>query len=236
MQQDDIQISTVVSPALYPAVFESIEGLTEETRPLIADAIDSFQAAFEGLIAIDEVRKLAASNPALTQESRVLQVAAYSEKKVAAIHAKFDAADLNLGKKIAFIEGELRRPLEATVHTNTATEIRALVRVMSRAERTKLVSEAIASNDMTVLSSLLTAHPLLSGLTPLERDMHVRRYRETSQPGLTQRLAVMVKAKEMLNDRGGLVMKRAQELVGADRSQVAALRAAHAKFAAAMAK
>jgi hypothetical protein len=107
---------------------------------------------------------------------------------------------------------------------------------MPRAERTKLVSDAIASNDMTILSSMLAAHPLLSGLTPLEREMFTRKFRETSQPGLAQRLAVMVKAKEMLNDRSGLVMKRAQELIGAKPDRVAEIRAAQAKFAAAMAK
>ncbi len=236
MQQDNIKISTVVSPALHPAVFDSIEGLTENTRPLVADAVEAFQAAYDGLISIDDIRALAASNSALTPDAKVLQVAAFADRKVAAIAAKIDAADAKFAKQIQFVEGELQRPLEATVHTSTAAEVRALARAMPRTERVKLITDAIASNDMPILSSMLGAHPLLSGLTPLEREMFTRRYREASQPGLTQRLAVMVKAKEMLNDRSGLVMKRAQELVGADRGKVAALRAAHAKFASAMAK
>lgn len=236
MKDENIQISIAAPLDLHPAVFDAIAGLTDDTRQFTAGAAGAFQSAVEGLTAIAELRTLAASNPTLTPEARILQVSEFADRKVAGVHKKIDEADSILKRQISFTEAELQKPLEATVHSTSASEIRALARAMTRAERTKLISGAITSNDMTILSSMLAAHPLLSGLTPLERDMFTRRFRETSQPGLAQRLAVMVKAKEILNDRSGLVMKRAQELIGADRSKVAALRAAHAKFSTAMAK
>lgn len=96
--------------------------------------------------------------------------------------------------------------------------------------------DAIDSNDMTVLSSMLAAHHMLSGLSPLEKEMYTRRYREKNQPDLARQLTILRRAQELLRDRSGLIRPRADKLVGANPHKVNALRNANAAFSKAMAK
>lgn len=236
MDNDEPLINTAAPFSLHPGVFEDLEGLTDDSRPFISGAVAAFTSAVNGLAAIDELRKAAVANTALTPEARILELSAFADRKVAEIAKQIDAADATLKKQIAFTESELEKPLEATVHSMTAAELRQLVRAMSAAERRKLVMDSIESNDMTVLGSVLAAHPLLSGLSAIEREEYTRRYREKSQPQLAQRLAIMLKTKELLNDRSGIVFKHAQKLVGASPSKVRELRDQQTKMQRALAR
>ncbi len=236
MPDDDIEISTAAPISIHPGIFTNIEGLNDDSRQFILPAVDAFTAAVDGLTEINELRKLANQNSALTPDARILQVSAFAERKVQDIAKKIDAADAKLKMQIEFTEGELSKPLEANVHTIAAQEIRGLVRVMKTDERRKLVTDSIASGDAQVLSALLAAHPITTGLTKLEVEQYTRLYREKAQPLMASRLAIMKKTQQLLNDRSGLILTHAEKLVGADTRRVRAIRDADAKFSKAFAK
>jgi hypothetical protein len=184
----ELPMHTTVTLGLHPQQFQ-FEELDDATRPFVQPAIAAFSLAVTGLHAVHEARDVASRNPSLNESAVTLQVAAYADKRMAEITRAIDRASDTLKSQIAHTEQELQKPLEATVHTNTSAELRQLVRAMTAGERRKLVTDSIAANDMTVLSSVLAAHPLLSGLTVLERDQYTRLYREKTQPGLAKRLA-----------------------------------------------
>jgi hypothetical protein len=230
------EINTAAGYALQPGVFEHMEGVTDETRRFVEPAIAAFQAAVEGLGAVRDLRDLAAENASLTEEARVLRVAEFADKKVIDISKKIDFATSTLTKQIAHTETELNKPLEATVHVTASAEIRSLARAMTPGDRRALVMSSIQDGDMTILSALLTAHPLTTGLTKLEVEQFTRRYREKMQPELSSRLTLMQRALGILHERGGLVVMQAEKLIGAPRQKVNALRVQEAKFAKALAR
>jgi hypothetical protein len=236
MPDDDIDISTAAPISIHPGIFTNLEGLTDDTRPFVGPAEDAFEAAVIGLTEIRELRQLAERNPALTPEARILQVSAFADRRMGDVCKQIDAADAKLKMQIDYTGGELTKPLEANVHNVAAQEIRGLVRAMKTDERRKLVTDSIASGDTQVLSALLAAHPLTTGLTTLEVETFTRLYREKAQPRMAQRLAIMKKTQQLMNDRSGLILKHAEKLVGADTKRVRAIRDADAKFSKAMAR
>lgn len=233
---DETLVSTAAPLGIHPGIFTNLDGLTDDTRPFIAPAVDAFTAAVNGLTEISELRQLAQENLSLTPEARILQTSNFADRVVANVCKQIDAADATLSKQIAFTEGELSKPLEAAVHTVTAQELRGLARSMTPDDRRKLITDSIEAGDTQVLSALLAAHPLTTGLTKVEVEVFSRKYREKAQPLLANRLAIMKKTQQLLNDRSGLVMTHAEKLVGATRAKLNALRSAEAKFSKALAR
>ena len=88
---------------------------------------------------------------------------------------RFDRAHDDLKKRIAFLEGELHKPLTVQAATGTlAAEVRDYFRGLSRPEREKLLREALAGDDDdATLQAVLGGQYFLSGLTK-EDQAHLR--------------------------------------------------------------
>jgi hypothetical protein len=85
-------LTTGYEPPVHLHVLANIEGLDDETRLLIAPAVEAFETAVVELGNIHKLRLAANKNAALTPEAKVLQVAAYADKKVAHVARMIDAA------------------------------------------------------------------------------------------------------------------------------------------------
>lgn len=236
MDDDNLTINTAASISLHPAMIEGIDGVDDTIRPLLQPAIDAFTDAVAGLGAIDDVRKAAKADGTMTDAARFLAVADYSDKRVPVITRKLDAAHASLARSIATTEATLNAPLEASVNSQAAQELRSIVRGMDAPARRKLVMDSINSGDKVVLSALLAAHPIQSGLSQVEMQNYTRMYREKSHPDLMTRLTVLQKAHEMIGARGGSVFTQAEKLIGIPRGELAALRLNNNRMKAALAK
>jgi hypothetical protein len=151
--EDELTIDTNVGAGLHPHVRANIEGLDDdETRALVAPAVEAFETAVIELGNIHRLPLAADKNAALTPEAKVLQVSAYAEKKVAHVARMIDAAHEGLKTNIKNAETALNAPLEQSVAQPIAQEIRAFAKAMTAGERRKFMSDSIASNDKAALS------------------------------------------------------------------------------------
>lgn len=222
-----------VSLDIHPQAFLALEGVDDDTRTFVEPAIEAFSAAVVGLGAVYEARETASKNPALTPEAVTVKTAEFAERKMADVYKKVDAASKRLSEQIAFTESALQEPLTQSATTPMAAELRALVRGMSDGDRRKLLSDSVANSDMQVLTAVLGAHPMLSGITQVEREMFTRAYREKANPTFAKRLKVMQGAMRILDEHSGSLPLHAEKAVGANHSKVKALLAAEAKTKAA---
>lgn len=210
--------------------------MDDETRALVAPAVEAFETAVIELGNIHRLRLAADKNAALTPEAKVLQVSAYADKKVAHVARMIDAAHEGLKTNIKNAETALNAPLEQSVAQPIAQEIRAFAKAMTAGERRKFLTDSIASNDKAALSALLGGPHYLSGLTLLEKEQFTRLHREKAYPAVANRLRVMQTAVAIVQERGGLIHQEAQKAIGSDYRKIRALKDAQTTFTKALAK
>ena len=233
---DDLEISTDASPALHPHNFVALTaGPDDPLYSALEPAIMAFAEVSDAMTAIAGVRDALLQSKTMHKNEIVLKTADYAEKKLA-VAKSIDTAHASLKGQIAVAEAALRAPLEATVHSTAAAEIRALARDMEPGARRKLIADSIDSGDKTILSALLSAHPFTTNLTKVEVEQYTRIYRERSSPELAKRVEVLTKAVSMIHERAGLVISNADRLIGVSKGELAAIRASDAKARAALAK
>ncbi len=206
------QIDTRITPALHPDNIASLDGYCDETAPLVADATEALTAAYGYLGGIHDVRAAAFADPTLTQEAALLKADDHAQAKLAGVTRKFDAAIARFDKTIAAYETDLSSSVKQLASTTVSGEVRAL---MQKAEdRMALMEKALAEGDDDVLSAVLGAPPMLSGLTKEIHAVFLRKYNEQRKPETTQRLRALTSAKTYLEQQGGLVLKEMVKAVG----------------------
>lgn len=83
-----------------------------------------------------------------------------------------------------------------------------------------------SAHDHTSVAALLGAPAYLSGLDANFQQTYTRFWNERSAPEVAQRLKAMKGAKQMIEERAGLVFKELEKAVGAPPHKAAALRKA----------
>lgn len=230
-----MEIISEVTPSLHPHNIEAIDGYNDDTRLYVAPALESFSTAYESLGAVHKARVELEKNAALTIENRQLMVADFSDKHLTVISKKFDSAISNITKSIDSMETMLTTPLELGAERSViATEIRAHVKSMSVADRFKFLNDALDAGDHTTLKAVLGAPSYLSGMAEEERKFRTRAYHEKHSPEVAKRLQVMRTAKQMMEDRGGLVITEIQKAIGTSREKINTLRQARGRTEAAL--
>ncbi|TPK69901.1 hypothetical protein [Mesorhizobium sp. B2-4-17] len=121
-----------------------------------------------------------------------LQVAQAAQKVGARVAAKLDAAHAKVSATIAGIEKATFAP---AVESKFEIEIRAALKAMTQAKRTKELAARFDANDMTTLAAVLSAPSLLTGMTAAELDALRHRYREKHFPTEMKRLDRLVKMR-----------------------------------------
>jgi hypothetical protein len=91
-------------------------------------------------------------------------------------------------------------------------EVRALMQKSN--DRVGLMEKALAEGDDEVLSAVLGAPPMLSGLTKEIHAVFLRKYNEQRKPETMQRLRALQSARSYLMDKGSLVFKEMTKAVG----------------------
>jgi len=220
-----MEIKPNVTPSLHPANLEAIDGYGDDTKGYINAAVDALASAYDGLAKIHEAKVATSKNQAWNEDQQVLMVADFAEKTQTAITRKFDAAVASLTKGIDAMDAMLNDPIKADAERlNVAAEIRAHVKGLSVDERLKFLSDAQAAGDIESLRAVLGAPSYLSGMTEQERQVRTRMFHEKNSPETANRLKVMRAARDMLLQRGGLVLTEVEKGMGAKWDKVQQLR------------
>lgn len=200
-------------PDLNPGIIDAIDGY-EDHKDFLAPARTALAAAYDGLNAIAEGRKQAASNPSWNDYQQLLNVGTFAEKTHEKICKAFDTATSTLTKGIDHIDKELTAPLASAAASPFAREIRDHVKGLSPEKRGEFLANAMANNDTGALHALLGSPSYLSGLNPSTHEHQLRKYHERNKPGLLARQTAMKAALEVLNRRAPSIHKHAENALG----------------------
>lgn len=215
-----------ITPSLHPDNVKSIDGFDEQTAPYLAPTMTAFSTAYEGIRAVNEAREKAKTNPTWNEAMQIIHTDDFAQKHLARITKGFDVTRSNLEKGIAMLEQQLTTPIESKAALNIAGEIRAYAKNLTTEERHKFVQQAIDSGDEKTVSAICGAPAYLSGLDANFQQLYVRFWNERTSPDLAQRLKAMKGAKQMIEERAGLVFESMTRAVGAPPHKAAALRKA----------
>ena len=201
-----------VAPDLHPDTFLNLDGVDNETAPLIAPAVEAFESAYSYIGGIHQFRKAAFSDPTLTPEGALLKTDDHAQAKLTAVTRKIDGAIAQLTKTIDAYNADLSSSVKAMAGERVSSEVRAHMKASS--DRVKLMEQALADGEAEVCSAVCGAPPLLSGFTKEMHAIFVRRFNEMRKPETSKRLKAMVAARTRLEQQGGLVLKEMVRGVG----------------------
>lgn len=201
-----------VAPDLHPDTFLNLDGVDNETAPLIAPAVEAFESAYSYIGGIHQIRAAAFADPTLTPEAALLRTDDHARAKLTAVTRKIDGAIAQLTKTIDAYNADLSSSVKAMAGERVSSEVRALMQKSN--DRVALLEKALADKDEEVLSAVLGAPPMLSGLT---REMHAAfllKFNQMRKPETSKRLKAMVAARTRLEQQGGLVLREMERAVG----------------------
>lgn len=103
-------------------------------------------------------------------------------------------------------------------------EIRAQFKALPPEKRIAMLHEAQRTGDTDTVRAVLGSPAYLSGMTEEMRRIETRIYNEAQNPQQSARLAVLKKAAELLEQRGGVLLTEVPKAMGSTWSRVDELR------------
>ena len=207
------EVSSRVSPDLHPDTFLAQVGVDSETAPFVASATEAFESAYAFLGSIHSYRDAAFSDPELTPEGALLKVDDYAHSKLAAVTQKFDGTAARFSRTIAAFEADLSSSVKAMASERVSGEIRSHIK-NAGPDRVKLMEQALAEKDEDVLSAVLGAPPMLSGLTKELHATFLVAFNRLRKPETTKRLDALTAARAQLEAKGGLLLREMERAIG----------------------
>lgn len=197
-----VPVNSRVTPALDPEVYLAVEGVNDSTRGYIDDVVSFCNDAYATLGKLHSAKELVDSNPAWTDAQKVLMMTGETAKQKARLANKLDRVCRDLNSRISHTEAELLRPVQVAAANPLAAEVRQHFKTLKNGERSKLIREALATDDDATLQAVLGAQAFLSGMVSTDSEHFIGLYHRKRQPHLVERLEVMVRVKDLM-DRSG---------------------------------
>ncbi|MFY0634492.1 MAG: hypothetical protein JXQ91_11805 [Vannielia sp.] len=206
------EINTSVNADLHPDTFLAQVGVDNDTAPFVAPATEAFESAYAYIGSIYAVREAAFADPTLTPEAALLRTDDHANAKFAAVSRKFDSTIAQFTRSIKGMEADLTAAVKEQAGKQVSGEVRALMQ--KSPDRVALLEKALAEKDEEVLSAVLGAPPMLSGLTKELHATFLRAYNEQRRPETSKRLKALTAARTQLENKGGLVLREMERAVG----------------------
>lgn len=219
-------INIKVSPALDPETYLNVDGVNDSTRGYISDVVSLMNDSYATLGKLHAAKDLVDSNPAWTAEQKVLMMSAETTKQKNRLAQKLDRTMRDLDSRISLTESELLRPVQIAAAGPLAAEVRQHFKTLKEGERSKLIREALATDDEATLQAVLGAQPFLSGISDVDRTHFIGLYHRQKQPHLVERLDVMVRVRNLMEKSGAngpAFHKAFEKVVGASPSAAHAI-------------
>lgn len=206
------ELNAAVAADLHPDTVTAQIGADADTASYVASAVEAFEGAYSYLTGIYAVREAAFSDPTLTPEAALLRVDDHANAKLAAVTKRFDSTVARYTTTINALEADLSSSVKEQAGKMVSGEVRALMQ--KSADRVALMEKALAEKDEEVLSAVLGAPPMLSGLTKEIHATFLRAFNEQRKPETTKRLKALTAARTQLENKGGLVIREMERAVG----------------------
>lgn len=195
-------------------------GTPDAAIEALASAHGAIARSFNSAMQIRERR-----DPGKTQAAHLSELAASFDHTLSTLAANVDRAKQSAERRLVSLNDEFKQAVKW--REQDTAELRAVVRSMSKDERSKLIGDAIANADGQVLGALLGGHPSLSGLT---HEQHAALRREAMMkhaPHLAKLEKVLQSASKQASEAFQQLLARADGITAAElRKQYAAEAAA----------
>ena len=226
MADGDIAIDTRVTPSFQSANVRALPEYDADTAPLFGPVESAFDLAYRTISSIHAAREAAQNDLTLTEAARVVKTADFADSLMERATRAFDYADSTLVNNIAALDKALSEPVQARAAHTISVEIRAHVKGLKAEGGSILdfVQRAIDSGDHDTVSAILGSPAYLSGMTPEQQTVMLRRYHEKANPQTAKRLAAAKAAQAYLGRNSGLLFKEIEKGIGGDYRQIALLR------------
>jgi hypothetical protein len=203
------------TPSLHPACIRAIKGFDDTTAGYVAPAMEAFETAHAGTQSIIDARAKVMLNDAWSPERKLLELAGLAEKQQLRATKSFDAARTRLIQGRTALEESLSKPLTQDANAGTInSEIRVHMKSLKTEDRHKLLDEATKAQDATTLRAVLSAPSYLTGISEDERALRISMYNRMTQPAIAQRVDVMRKAVELIENRGPMILTQVEAALG----------------------
>jgi hypothetical protein len=215
----------IPSVSLDPLNVKAIEGFDEHSG-YVNVAVEAFSEIHVGLLKLRDARELVAKDTSRTEAQQVLMTAKEAEKLQERTARAMDKAIKQLRDGIKHNERELTKPLTAAADNSISAEVRKYVRELPDDKRMSFLNDAMKRNDVATLSAVLGVQPFLSGITHEMQAHFTRTLHEKSNPQIAERITVMRKVLDLVEQRCNLIFTEIERCLGAKMETVAKLRKA----------
>jgi hypothetical protein len=230
-RQEPVWYPPTISPSLDAAAIQADDGdaLLTECAHALGLAAKQCYDMIDACVAIH-------GNVALPNAGRHVQAENVSEKVSRHGLMAIDRANVKLQQAIDQLTAKTHAPpAPADVKAESrAAEIRRVLSGMDMARRGRAISAAFAEGDQEVITALLTAPRVVSGLLSTEHYNLRERWRRTFLRQETERLDQLTKAQKALHLGGKILLDASSRCF--DRSMVGAAKAADARAREAVAR
>ena len=208
------------------SITKGIKGY-EDHAGYVQCAVDAFSNIHTGLKRLSDAREAARKNDAWTPAMQILNVSKEADKLMDSAARNFDSARGRLQAGIKSLDDSLSKPLQTAADTVLSREVREHVKNLPNEKRMTFLNEALKKKDVKTLQAVLGAQSFLSGITDETQAHFVRAYHEQNSPEIAQRVQVMRKALELVENRSGLMFGEIEKALGAKFDTVSKLRKTH---------
>ncbi|MFL6725056.1 MAG: hypothetical protein ACJ8FS_00910 [Sphingomicrobium sp.] len=208
---------------------EKLDGVDEETLPVLGHVMAAFSEAYSGLGAVHTARDAAKGDPTLNEAAQIIKTQDLADRIFSKVAQRMDGSRASLVAGIAHLEKEMMQPVESRASHPVSQEIRAHIKGLPSGERMGFIKQAIDAADHDTAMAALGAPAYLSGIEAGMQASLLKLYREKANPAMAKRLKAMTSAKALIEDRGGLVLKEMEKAVGLPPHKVQRLRQAKSK-------
>jgi hypothetical protein len=188
--------------ALDPGVVRALQptGPNAKADPALTTLEGAFAAAHGSLDAVARLHGALADDPTLTPAAKGVRLGQAALKAGEAVAQRLDDGDRRLREVIATTEAETLPSPPAD--PGLASEIRGALRTMKRADRQKVIADAVAAGDAATIGAALTGPAMLVGMSADERKMLATDWRRHHAPEALDRLDRLAKAAEAVSRAG----------------------------------
>lgn len=232
-------VDTRISASLHPQSIASLDEYDSETEGELQQVVQAFTSVYEGIGKVLDVRDVAAGNTAWNEDMRTIKVQEMADRAFAKFAPQLDKVYHNMRAGAELIEKQLSAPVEARAAHTISTQIRDHVKGLAERQGTStadkrpgqsalgFVQAAIQKGDEVTVSAVLGAPAYLSGLTDEMQAVLRRLWNEKANPTASKRLRAMRAAMDLIQDRGPLIHKEMERVVGKSPAYAKMLRDKH---------
>jgi hypothetical protein len=204
-------------PPPSPSISEGALGEFDANDHLVSAAFEALKACRIAAQSTHAACSAVHADTTLSEGARDVSAHDVAGKVIARPLPLVDRAGTNLQAEIARIENKVKAPVADTTvkGVNLGHEVRLYLRGLSPDGKRKAIVGSIESGDDSVISAILSAPPMLSGLSPQEIEAFALTWRTRKFPAELKRKSYLEGVSKALRLGGQLLVGYGQKMSAA---------------------